>query len=77
MHRDVKAYNLLIDTEKKHLELVDWGLADFYHPGKEYNVRVGNKASKPPELLLGYQNYDYSLDIWMLGTVFAGVVSSI
>ena len=53
MHRDIKSYNLLIDSEKRHLELIDWGLAEFYHPGKEYNLRVGNKTFKAPELLLG------------------------
>jgi len=24
------------------LRLIDWGLAEFYHPGQEYNVRVVN-----------------------------------
>ena len=24
------------------LRLNDWGLAEFYHPGQEYNVRVVN-----------------------------------
>lgn len=28
----------MIDHEKKTLKLIDWGLAEFYFPGKEYNV---------------------------------------
>ena len=26
----------MIDHEQKQLRLIDWGLAEFYHPGKEY-----------------------------------------
>jgi casein kinase II subunit alpha len=33
MHRDVKPHNVMIDHEKKELRLIDWGLAEFYHPG--------------------------------------------
>jgi len=32
--------NVLIDHSKRQLKLIDWGLADFYFPGKEYPVRV-------------------------------------
>ena len=40
MHRDVKPANVLIDHSRRQLKLIDWGLADFYFPGKEYPVRV-------------------------------------
>lgn len=26
---------VMIDHEEKKLRLIDWGLAEFYHPGKE------------------------------------------
>ncbi|KAF8404913.1 hypothetical protein HHK36_009808 [Tetracentron sinense] len=45
--RDVKPHNVMIDHELRKLRLIDWGLAEFYHPGKEYNVRV---ASRTPPL---------------------------
>ena len=28
------------------LRLIDWGLAEFYHPGQEYNVRVASRYFK-------------------------------
>jgi len=74
MHRDVKPHNVMIDHEKRQLRLIDWGLAEFYHPGREYNVRVASRYYKGPELLVDLQLYDYSLDMWSLGCMLAGMV---
>jgi len=74
MHRDVKPHNVMIDHENRKLRLIDWGLAEFYHPGREYNVRVASRYYKGPELLVDLQLYDYSLDIWSLGCMLAGMV---
>merc|ERR1719436_1771117 len=74
MHRDVKPHNVMIDHESKKLRLIDWGLAEFYHPGKEYNVRVASRYYKGPELLVDFQLYDYSLDIWSLGCMLASII---
>ncbi|XP_029646685.1 casein kinase II subunit alpha isoform X1 [Octopus sinensis] len=81
MHRDVKPHNVMIDHENRketnvylQLRLIDWGLAEFYHPGMEYNVRVASRYFKGPELLLDYQMYDYSLDMWSLGCMFASMI---
>ena len=56
------------------LRLIDWGLAEFYHPGQEYNVRVASRYFKGPELLVDYQEYDYSLDMWSFGCMLASMV---
>jgi casein kinase II subunit alpha len=74
MHRDVKPHNVMIDHEKRKLRLIDWGLAEFYHAGTEYNVRVASRYFKGPELLVDYQEYDYSLDMWSLGAMFASMI---
>ncbi|KAK4250763.1 casein kinase II subunit alpha [Corynascus novoguineensis] len=74
MHRDVKPHNVMIDHENKKLRLIDWGLAEFYHPGTEYNVRVASRYFKGPELLVDFQEYDYSLDMWSLGAMFASMI---
>lgn len=57
--------------------MIDWGLAEFYHPGTEYNVRVASRYFKGPELLVDFQEYDYSLDMWSLGCMFASMVSTL
>ncbi|CAH8677564.1 unnamed protein product [Schistosoma rodhaini] len=74
MHRDVKPHNVMINHSQRKLRLIDWGLAEFYHPGQEYNVRVASRYFKGPELLVDYQMYDYSLDLWSLGCVFASMI---
>lgn len=74
MHRDVKPRNIVIDHAEKKLRLIDFGLADFYQPGREYSVRVSSRYYKAPELLLGLRCYDYSVDVWSVGCIFAGLV---
>ncbi|KAH9446798.1 hypothetical protein Pst134EA_030702 [Puccinia striiformis f. sp. tritici] len=74
MHRDVKPHNVMIDHERRQLRLIDWGLAEFYHPNTEYNVRVASRYFKGPELLVDFQEYDYSLDMWSLGCMFASMI---
>uniref|UniRef100_A0A3Q1EWN1 non-specific serine/threonine protein kinase n=1 Tax=Acanthochromis polyacanthus TaxID=80966 RepID=A0A3Q1EWN1_9TELE len=74
MHRDVKPHNVMIDHQLRKLRLIDWGLAEFYHPSQEYNVRVASRYFKGPELLVDYQMYDYSLDMWSLGCMLASMI---
>ncbi|KAJ3011569.1 Casein kinase II subunit alpha [Thoreauomyces humboldtii] len=74
MHRDIKPHNVMIDHKKRQLRLIDWGLAEFYHPNTEYNVRVASRYWKGPELLVDLQQYDYSLDMWSLGCMFASMI---
>ena len=60
MHRDVKPHNVMIDHAQRKLRLIDWGLAEFYHPGQDYNVRVASRYFKGPELLV-----DYQVSVWI------------
>ncbi len=77
MHRDVKPLNIVIDHDKRDLRLIDWGLADYYLPDQEYNVRVASRYYKGPELLVDDKLYHYSLDIWSLGCTLAGMLFKI
>lgn len=40
----------------------------------EYNVRVASRYFKGPELLVDFRQYDYSLDLWSLGCMLAGII---
>lgn len=74
IHRDVKPQNIMIDPHNKKLRLIDWGLAEFYHAGVDYNVRVASRYHKGPELLINLQQYDYSLDLWSVGCMLAAII---
>jgi Protein kinase domain. len=56
------------------LMLIDLGLADFYLPNQNYNVRVASRHYKAPELLLGNECYDYGIDMWGVGCILAGLL---
>jgi casein kinase II subunit alpha len=43
-------------------------------PDTKYNVRVASRHYKSPELLLGYELYDYALDLWGVGCILAGLL---
>lgn len=46
----------------------------FIYLFQEYNVRVASRYFKGPELLVDYQMYDYSLDMWSLGCMLASMI---
>ena len=74
MHRDVKPNNIMVRRSSRRLKLVDWGMAEFYFPGKEYTWHVDSKHYKAPELLMHFTMYDYGLDIWAVGCILAGLI---
>lgn len=74
MHRDVKPSNIMYDYRQKKLRLIDWGLADFYFPHRRYSIHVASRNFKAIELLVDYQCYDYSVDIWSFGVTMASII---
>jgi casein kinase II subunit alpha len=74
MHRDVKPQNIMYDPKTRQLRLIDWGLAEFYHPQHRYNIHVASRHFKAIELLVDYQCYDYSVDLWAFGVTMAGII---
>lgn len=64
----------MYDKANDKLSIIDWGLADYYYPGHEYNVRVATRYYKSPELLVGYGEYNYSLDLWSFGCCMGSII---
>jgi len=72
LHRDIKGSNLLINNEGI-LKLADFGLARSYTNENAHPLtnRVITLWYRPPELLLGTQQYGPSVDMWSAGCILA------
>ena len=74
MHRDIKSGNIVINPETKELNVIDWGLAEFYIKDFKYTLTVGSRFYKAPELFLDFRKYDYAIDMWSLGCLFGAIL---
>ncbi|KAJ8457301.1 hypothetical protein ONZ45_g18364 [Pleurotus djamor] len=75
LHRDMKAANLLISNSGS-LRIADFGLArafttnaTFRGRERKYTNCVVTRWYRPPELLLGAQQYGGEIDMWGIGCV--------
>jgi cyclin-dependent kinase 12/13 len=76
LHRDIKTSNLLINN-KGILKLGDFGLArpiSESDPGK-YTNKVITLWYRPPELLLGAEEYGTAVDMWSAGCILGELLS--
>ncbi|CAK65891.1 unnamed protein product (macronuclear) [Paramecium tetraurelia] len=81
MHRDLKPLNILVD-EKQNVYISDFGIArmnfgqcrNFNSNCEKHSYEVITLHFRPPENLLGCDNYHVSVDVWSLGCVFYQVV---
>mmetsp|Transcript_64818 Transcript_64818/g.140099 ORF Transcript_64818/g.140099 Transcript_64818/m.140099 type:complete len:480 (+) Transcript_64818:125-1564(+) len=71
LHRDLKPQNILVDVKSSTLKLADFGLARSANAFTMMTPEVVTLWYRAPELLLGQQTYDASLDIWSAGCIIA------
>ena len=74
IHRDITPFNVLMNGNLNQAKVIDWGLADYYRPGKTLATSIATTAYKSPEMLLEYRHYDYALDVWATGCLLAQMV---
>mmetsp|Transcript_16941 Transcript_16941/g.36707 ORF Transcript_16941/g.36707 Transcript_16941/m.36707 type:complete len:358 (+) Transcript_16941:18-1091(+) len=71
LHRDIKGSNLLISDDGR-LKIADFGLARSWNDETvPLTKTVITMWYRPPELLLGSENYGKKADIWSVGCILA------
>jgi len=70
-----KPKNILVNTDCV-VKICDFGLARPYfedHKDKkvQYTQYIATRYYRPPEVLLEWETYDKSLDVWSIGCIFA------
>jgi cyclin-dependent kinase 2 len=75
IHRDVKPDNILLDKNRQHLVVCDFGLARAFISGNNYTEDVVSVFYRPPEILLGDSHYGASVDIWSAGMIMAEMIN--
>ncbi|KAK6734941.1 hypothetical protein RB195_018253 [Necator americanus] len=74
MHRDIKPVNILADHSAGLLKIGDFGSAKVVRPGMTSTPYQVTRFYRPPELLLGSENYNWTVDIWSAGCVLGEMV---
>lgn len=77
MHRDLKSGNILCNelTMNINVKIADFGLSIKYIEGRCNTLPVCTLFYRAPELLLGYDLYTPSIDIWSIGCIFAELLT--
>jgi len=69
IHRDIKFYNVLMNPDTHEVRMIDFGIADYYLPGRGMSSIGGTLNYKAPETFLFYHEYDYGVDVWAAGVM--------
>ena len=72
IHRDLKPGNILVKSCSEFY-IIDFGISDFYIPFRKYCNKIGTRNFKSPEQLLHLRGFDYGVDIWAAGLIFAEI----
>lgn len=72
-HRDLKPQNILVDVDF-NIKLADFGLGRAASiPLRSYTSQIITLWYRPPELLLGSEYYDASVDVWSLACILVEI----
>ncbi|VEN51643.1 unnamed protein product [Callosobruchus maculatus] len=68
VHRDLKAENLLLDSNNS-IKIADFGFSNYYTPGGQLSTWCGSPPYAAPEVFEGKKYVGPEIDIWSLGVV--------
>ena len=73
IHRDIKPSNILVKSATE-INIIDFGISDFYLPFRKFSNKIGTKNFRSPEQIIKIKGFDYKIDIWAIGIIFAEAI---
>ena len=73
-HRDIKPQNILVDPNTNKVFLCDFGSAKVLRKDEPNVAYICSRFYRAPELLLGNEKYDESIDIWSFACVIVEMI---
>ncbi|CAG9136437.1 unnamed protein product [Plutella xylostella] len=74
VHRDLKMENIMLDTSKQYIKIVDFGLSAVWSGGG-LATHCGSLEYAAPELFQDGRRYGPEVDLWSIGVIVYGMVT--
>ncbi|XP_050682599.1 serine/threonine-protein kinase par-1-like [Leptidea sinapis] len=75
VHRDLKMENIMLDSTKQFIKIVDFGLSNIWSSGGLLRTPCGSLEYAAPELFVDGRRYGPEVDLWSIGVIVYGMVT--